>query len=258
MSLIRTLITASVLSVSFNANAALTSYTGTDGVGLVYSSVSDLTWTQDANLLATLDNSLGYDNVVDAIIASSPTITDTPNIYDNPSNTGYHVVTSADFHIDGTVSWFGAHAFINYLNTISFGGSNQWRLPNLGKLPLSANYRASDNEFGLLFFSELNNIVENNLINSDFFDNEQILAYWSKTEYDTEYDIDYGRAWVFITGNGVYPDRTYKNSHLFAWAVTPGQVTAVPLPTASWLMLTGLLGCIGFKRSKNKVLFDRA
>ncbi|MDP8567576.1 Lcl domain-containing protein [Methylophilus aquaticus] len=42
-------------SLSFNAEAALTSYTGANGAGMVYSSVSNVTWTKDANLYKTLN-----------------------------------------------------------------------------------------------------------------------------------------------------------------------------------------------------------
>lgn len=53
-----------------------------DGKSVVYSSVSNITWTGDANLLGTLMSSRDYFNVVNAIIAASPTVTDIPNGYD--------------------------------------------------------------------------------------------------------------------------------------------------------------------------------
>ncbi len=63
------------LSVAaFNSNASLTSYTGDGGVGLVFSSISNVTWTQDANLFQTLANSYagGYTAFVNTVIASVP------------------------------------------------------------------------------------------------------------------------------------------------------------------------------------------
>ncbi len=43
-----------LIATSFNTNASLTSYASASNVGLVYSSVSEITWTQDANLFKTM------------------------------------------------------------------------------------------------------------------------------------------------------------------------------------------------------------
>jgi len=90
------------------------------GKSVVYDNVTNITWTGDANLLGTLEASLGYDTVVNATIAASPTINDTPNLFDTPSNSGHHNFTSADFGSNSTVSWFGAQAFSTYLNSINY------------------------------------------------------------------------------------------------------------------------------------------
>lgn len=85
---------------SFNTNAALISYTGAGNVGLVYSSVSDITWTQDANLFKTLydaDNTL-----IDQIAAFTPINFDTSK---------------------GRMSWWGGIAFTNYLNIINYAAA---------------------------------------------------------------------------------------------------------------------------------------
>jgi hypothetical protein len=126
MSLKKAILAASVLSVSFNANAALTSYTGAGGVGLVYSSVSDVTWTQDANLFKTL-----YDvdnNLVSQIAIVSPS-------YNDPS-WGLQVIDANDFDTsNGRMTWWGGIAFTKYLNMVNYGGSNQWRLPSVRNNP---------------------------------------------------------------------------------------------------------------------------
>jgi hypothetical protein len=63
------------------AEATLTrGYAIADGQPVVYSSISDITWTGDANFLGALMTNQGCSAVVNAIIAASPTITDTPKL----------------------------------------------------------------------------------------------------------------------------------------------------------------------------------
>ena len=63
-----------VLSLTaLQAEASLTAGIA-DGKSVVYSSVSNLTWTGDANLLGTLMASQGHNAVVNAIIGASPTV----------------------------------------------------------------------------------------------------------------------------------------------------------------------------------------
>ena len=105
---------------STHAQATLSAYTSKD-VDLVYSSVSDVTWTKDANLLGTMisfsadDNNNGIKDVIEAIVAAS-----TNNYYGQS-----YTVTASDFstfHL-GRTNFFGASAFISYLNSISYGDS---------------------------------------------------------------------------------------------------------------------------------------
>jgi len=111
-------------ATSFNAYANLITY-NPNGVELVYSSVSNLTWTQDANLLGTMMNDQGYSTVVNATINASPVVSDIPNSL-NPS--GLYTVTAADFSSNvseyGHANWWGASAFINYLNSTNYAGSD--------------------------------------------------------------------------------------------------------------------------------------
>lgn len=228
-------------SVTFNAHASLTGYTGAGNSGLVYSSVSDITWTRDANLLATLENSLGYTNVINAIIAASPTIYSTPNAFDTPSGSGYHTVAASDFVAGGLANWFGAQAFIGYLNSISYGGGNQWRLPTSNAIP---DYNGTaGNELGQLFYSELGGAANSNIPDTDIFDNEQPYEYWSGTEYAPGPND----AWGFGTTIGIQ-ESFPKNIPVLVWAVSPGQVAAVPVPGALWLFGTGLVGLASLKR----------
>ena len=226
-----------LLSVTtLNANAAgLNPYT-INGVNLVYSSVSNVTWTKDANLFKTL-----YDanpNLVNQITAVTPS-------YNDPSWGAQCIGDGGgidDFDTaTGRVTWWGGIAFTNYLNSINYGGSNQWRLPTSNAI---GGYNGTTgNELGQLFYSELGGTAGNNIPDTASFINEQAYAYWSGTEY-ASYPCC---AWGFDTDVGT--QNGYNKYHLsFAWAVSPGQVSAVPVPGAVWLMGTGLLGLLGLKR----------
>jgi hypothetical protein len=232
------LIAVSLLSVSLNANATLTSYTGAGGVGLVYSSVSDVTWTQDANLFKTLYDA---DNSLISQIASV-----TPS-YNDPA-WGAQTIDVGDFSIsDGRMSWWGGLAFTHYLNSINYAGSNKWRLPTSNGTGGYYNGGAG-NELGQLFYSELGGTAGGNIPNTPTFTNEQAYAHWSGTEV-ASYPY---RAWLFYTS---YGDQHYnsKGFQFSAWAVSPGKVAAVPVPGAVWLMGTSLLVFMAAKRTTKKL-----
>ena len=234
---------------TLNAEAALTRYTSV-GENLVYNSVSDITWTADGNLLGTMISDQGYANVVNAIIAASPVITDTPNYYDGSYGnydgdngrpySGQYSLSAADFsssHL-GLTTWFGAQGFVNYLNSIDYGGTKQWALP-------TARYDSFNqgvgSELGQLFYNELGGTMENIMPNTINFINEQGLVYWSGTEAFPD------SVWAFDTWLGFQHDFG-KPSTLAIWAVSPGQVSAVPIPGAVWLFGTGLVGLLSLKR----------
>lgn len=225
---------------SANVNAALTSYTQ-NGVNYVYSSESDVTWTKDANLLGSMIFSKGFNTVIDAIILASPTVNSAPNSFDG--YTGTYNISSADFDNTnlGITSWFGAVAFVNYLNTISYGGSNQWKLPtfdnDIGGFNTPSNGNLSGNELSELYYQELGGAINSNSIaNSSYFTNVGYF-YHSATEFGQE------NVWGFSTGDGSqnYNGKGYVS--FYAWAVTEGTVTgvsSVPAPAAVWLFVSGL------------------
>ena len=226
-----------LLSVTtLNANAAGLNPYAINGVNLVYSSVSNVTWTKDANLFKTL-----YDanpNLVNLITGLTPN-------YNDPF-WGNQVISDGgtidDFDTaTGRVTWWGGIAFTNYLNSINYGGSNQWRLPTSNVI---VGYNDTGNELGQLFYSELGGTAGNNIPDTASFINEKAYAYWSGTEYASYPNY----AWVFNTVIGFqgYYD---KNHQYYAWAVSPGQVTAaVAEPGVIWLLGAALLGWGGLKR----------
>lgn len=217
---------------TLNAEAALTPYTSA-GENLVYSSVSNLTWTQDANLFKTLYDA---DNTLVNQIASI-----TPS-YNDPVF-GVQTIDKSDFDSrTGGMTWFGGIAFINYLNSINYGGSNQWRLPSAGSSPAKVGYNQGS-ELSQLFYSELGGTTDSAIPNTPTFNNEQTIPYWSGTEYAPSPYF----AWILVSSSGNEKDG-YKANYYLSWAVTPGQVTVVPVPGAIWMFGTGLLGLVGLKR----------
>jgi hypothetical protein len=80
------------------------------------------------------------------------------------------------------------------------------------------------------------------------FTNVRSNLYWT----DTEDALNPDRALTFGTrdgGQGPFIKYGLDGSRLWTWAITPGLVSAVPVPSAIWLFGSGLLGLIGLKRS---------
>lgn len=217
---------------ALNAQAALTSYYAVGNIPVVYSSVSNVTWTQDANLFKTMydaDNSL-----ISQIASVTPSYNDPP--------WGVRTIGAGDFNTgNGQLTWWGGLAFANYLNSINYGGSSQWRLPSAGANP-QFGFNAGS-ELGQLFYSELGGTAFNNIPNTPTFNNEQSFAYWLAAEYAP---FPNG-AWFFDTSYGNQFGGT-KGTQFSAWAVSPGQVAAVPVPGAVWLMGSALIGLLASKR----------
>jgi hypothetical protein len=219
-------------ATAFNAQAALTSYIGAGNVGLVYSSFSDVTWTQDANLFKTLYDA---DNTLISRIA------DVTPTYSDPVH-GLQTIDATDFNVEnGRMSWWGAIAWTRYLNNVQYGGSSQWGLPisnavvNNGQV----NYIGLEgNELGQLFYDELAGTFLNSIPDTTYFNNEQSYYYWTGTEFPLNNDNN-GWAFVFRTDIG-HQNFGWKPFLLHAWAMSPGQVPAVPVPGAFWLMGSGL------------------
>jgi hypothetical protein len=130
------------------------------------------------------------------------------------------------------------------LNTIDYGNSTQWALPTTPDNNSSGGYNQTTSQLGELFYNELGGTAGGSIPTNSLFTNEQAYVYWSGTEYAA----NPSRAWYFHTTNG-YQGSTIKGNQLYAWAVSPGQVSvAVPEPSIAWMLLTGLVGLLGLKR----------
>lgn len=266
------IVAALALILSAGARAALTPYTA-GGANLVrmQQGAVDLTFTADGNLLGSLF--AAHPGDPSALVADI--ISATPGGVLSDTYHGTWTLTASDFGADGRVTWFGAVAVIHYLNSVSFAGTSAWRLPNITDTGASGcdfgyagtdcgyNVDVASSEFARLYGGELGRVAafdsdgapregygifgNDGAQTSDGvvgpFSNVRSDAYWSGTEYAPFP----GTAWAFGTLDGV---QTYesKEGMYFMWAVTPGQVTPVPLPGAVWLLMPALLGLAGLHR----------
>lgn len=219
-------------------------------------------------MLGTLENTYGYNTIVNAIIAADPVIHDTPNYLDgsylnydgnyNLPYSGAYTLSAKDFNSDGSLDWWAAQAFVHYLDIIDYAGSNQWALPTQpDQIDVSI---FTNSPLGELYFNELNALAWPGTNFSDYgilhdgsmgtsgnagpFANAQTDLYWFGTELNSYPDT----VWRFGTDTGYqYGDRKYGQS--YAWAISPGQLTAVPVPSAIGLFGASLLGLLGLKRN---------
>ena len=245
----------------FTAEASLTPYTSA-GNSLVYDNVTNISWTGDANLLSTM--AAANPNLINTIISTVGSINDTPNDYDTPAWSGHHTLTPggdfgptlADPQGFGLVDWFGAQAFVSYLNSINYAGSKQWTLPTVSaSSPTGYNHSG---QLGELYYSELHRLDYPGTNYLDYgiladggyktsgaaspFTNAQTYMYWLGTE--AEFDASY--AWHFDASYGGQYN-ALKYVQFYVWAVTPGEVVA-PLPGSAWLFGGGVLAMLGLKR----------
>jgi hypothetical protein len=167
-------------------------------------------------------------------------IHDTPNGYDN----GTYTLTTADFDTTtGAMTWWGAQA---WANNLTLGGVTGWSLPST---PIEEfGYNVTSSPMGDLFYNQLgvsayNSIATSTNPNYNLFTNVQSYYYWLGSEYAPIPNI----AWIFNTNIG-YQGNLNKGNQLYAWAVRPGDVAAVPVPGAFWLFGSAMVGLMGLKR----------
>lgn len=215
---------------SFSVNANLLA----DGLG-VYDDAANLTWTQDANLLGSLENTYGNSVIVNAVMAADPVVYDTANGRDNPVDSGAHTLTANDFSDGGQVDWFAAEAFAVYLNSVAYDGSTQWALPVAAASCTDAS--CSNSPLGEMF---------NEQSGSGLISNFQSIGYWTGTEDSAVPNL----AWAYMTPFTGSQSHLNKGDLFYAWVVTSGNVTAVPTPGAMWLF-GSVLTCFIVARRKN-------
>lgn len=215
----------SILTVT-NANAALESRLG----GLaVYDTDLNVTWLANANLAAT--NRFGISSIY---------------------------ITST-----GLMNQTTAFNWIGNMNASGYLGFNDWRLPTAqqpdatcssgssgGLYGSSGGFGCTGSEMGHLYYIELGGhtlqftnsaatygVIANIMQNSE---------YWTST--DTPLESTRALSFNFGSGSQNIPVKT--SSVVRAWAVRSGDVAAVPVPAAAWLLGSGLLSLVGVARRK--------
>ncbi len=157
------------------------------------------------------------------------------------------ITWTANANINGLMTWAEA---VSWADNLVLGGYSDWRLPTT--IPATFWHNQTGSELGELFYNELGGVAGSSITtthnaNYNLFTNVQSYNYWSGTEYSP----GSGGAWGFDTNGGLQYGLLSKSNQLYAWAVRPGDVSAVPLPAAFWLFGSGLMGLLGLRRRGN-------
>lgn len=204
------LISSLVLCIVLTASGATQASLIDRGGGLIYDTDLNVTWLSNANY--------GAGSVYDDLASST----------------------------DGRMSWANAVSWaanLSYYDSVRNVTYANWRLP------ININF-SSATEVEHLLYTEMggnswSSIHTTHNASYFLFQNIQDDVYWSNTSniacatFGTHYSCAGGAAHPYNESIG-----------LFAWAVRPGDVAAVPVPAAAWLLGSGLLGLAGVARRR--------
>lgn len=142
------------------------------------------------------------------------------------------------------------------------GGSGYEGPDGSGYHNYELGYNMVNGEMGYLFYELLGNngkvaidgtervYGDYGLKNTDDFDNLWNTDYWSGTDYSPTL-LSYAWNFKLIDGRNYYSNKSDGN---LAIAVRPGEVyfNPVPIPGAVWLLGSGLVGLVGFRKKMKK------
>jgi hypothetical protein len=167
---------------------------------------------------------------------------------------------TSGYDADGFMTGSESQTWIGTLNAASYLGVNNWRLPTVTDTgPLGCDFAftgtdcgynvdLSTGEMARMYYGALgdtggyntsgapqpcNSPILNCLTNTGPFANLQTdRYYWTGTEWAPPYT---STAWYFDFYDGAQVDQDKSHSN-HAWAVRPGDLAAVPVPTVAWLI----------------------
>ena len=153
----------------------------------------------------------------------------------------YDTVLDATWYLTANnsgLNWDAARSWAAGLTVGTFSG---WSLPSADET--CSGYNCTTSQMGELYYTALGNAAGGPLSNTGPFKNLQSYVYWSGTEYAPNPND----AWLFYPGTG-FQDASTKGIGLYALAVRPGDVAAVPEPGVVALLLSGLAGVMVMRR----------
>lgn len=214
------------------------------GEGLLYDTVLNLTWMQDANYLHTIGDASGgrmtwtqantwASNLVFAGVNGWRLATNTPLV--GPDWNGNH---SFDGSTDIARNITSPRSELSYMYYVNLG--------------LTADYSAlgiSQSNSGIFGNGTIGGQADVGLVR-----NLQSAAYWSGALYPPGGDA----AFEFLMGQGVQTQTSPKDLQFFyVWAVHPGDIAAsVPEPETYTMLLAGLglLGVVARRRKQQSAV----
>lgn len=185
---------------------------GNSVIWLDYSNTQS-NWSAHVSWVAGLDAALTYHVDPAYEVAWDDAAWRLPSTVDGPYKYGYDGSTTGGYNITGS----------------EMGHLYYEELGNLGYLDTSGNSQAG---LGLQHTGDFENLVD------EFW-------WWSGTEYAN----DQVRAWAFYMPHG-FQSYLVKSGSGVGLAVRSGQVSAVPVPGAIWLLGSGLTGMAALRRRK--------
>lgn len=245
------------------------------GDGTVLDTATSLIWLKDGNLFYTQYQA--NPAIIDEIVAGAPALDDVstggPHVWNKDGTlTDIYTdfvdpnATNTSPAVNGAMTWFGAMAWVNWLNAHNYLGHNDWRLPSVKPLNgTSFDYSGANskcngtsdrdpwitspfNELSNLFYSALGNQAGRQkgdcekftsedpnaygLLNAGTFQNFKKTQYWTATDY-TDPNNAPGSAWTFDMTSGEPAIGEKVSAQFYALPVRGTASGATPLPSTS-------------------------
>jgi hypothetical protein len=161
------------------------------------------------------------------------------------SNWESHVFWAAGLNNSGVLTY-------NFNPGIVVSWDDVWRLPETvdGPYEYTGGYNVTSSEMGHLYYVSLGNLGQYDtngnvqsgwgLQNEGLFSNLVANVYSSGTKFSSTSNL-----WFFNFNDG---NQGIGGGNFYAVAVRPGEVSAVPIPAAVWLLGSGIIGLVGLRK----------